>query len=564
MKKMLLLARILRKTGNAKDTTDRNSVTGDVTPILYTFGVIILAVLFFFAGKFLAGLSGLLPTDGIFQMLFLIAGSVVFFLTLVDLVNGLYMSSDNPVLFALPLTPAEIIGARFYNTVLTKILLASALLLPCGIGYGIFSGTSDVGFFAGLFFGDITVPLIAAFSAGILIILIMSIFHFIRNRDVITVIGVILALAASFIYIIAVNSDTEINAEVATQAVTDLMGFTTRTRYLIPVVPFLSKIMAGGSLVNFLPVILITAAYAALFFLVAMTLYLNSALRMQDTSAKGKTLNSADIKKAGKQRSVRKGYRRKELISVFRNPVYITNGWLMPLVWPILIAIPFLFSKNSFGDLSGLFISGSITELFETPAMEAAFFRFIIVISVLASSSAAGFSSLSTNVLNREGKSFYIMKTLPVSYGKQIRAKRDAGLLISFIGSTGYLLIGTLIVLFLGQPFRIVLWCLYGTLLSAPLLLLLCNVFVIRGLNKPNLNWESEATIAKNNSFGIIIWFVAFLGSIILAFVIPTTITEFFHTPWIPALILLILISALAVLSEKLMMKTADRVLEAL
>lgn len=560
MNKTLLLARVLRKVGNGKNDAEKaNRAVGDAGSIIVVMGCLLLGAAAFFAGRFLGGIGEGLPLRSLFQTLLLALGAALLMLSILDLVNSLYMSSDNPILLAMPIKPMQLVVARMINSCRGKMLFTAVLLLPLGIGYGIAAPGLGFGFWAGLLLAVPCVTVVAVCTAASLIIVVMSVFRFIRNRDVVTVLGALLALALSFSYFFISKSDVKLDAETARRTVTGAVDQFSGAAVIFPVIPELCAAMAGEGVWHLLTGLLITAGYVLVFALIAKLLYLNSMLRMQDTGTGGRVLNNSDIQRACRQRSVMAGYRLKDLKCIFRNPVYMTNGWLLSLLWPVLLLVPMLFGRGNLSEAFSQMNLEGINELAGLSEMEFMYFHIALGLGILAAVSASGFSSLSQNVLDREGRSFAIMKTLPVPYDRQIAAKRNAGLCIYLVSSTGYLLILTLVAAIIGLPVRLVLWCLYAAAVSVPVLLFMVDLLVMHGLRKPNLNWDDESVIAKRNTLGVVIWVVVLFADIFLMLFLPPLLSYPCGTPWIPALGVLILLAVLAFIMDRAMLRFAEK-----
>lgn len=563
MKRILLLARALRKigTGRKSETRPESKAVGDATPVLLALGGAALAVLMFLAGRFLGGLGGLIPTGDLFRTVYLGMSVTLLFLTLLDLINGLYMSTDNTLLVSLPFTPLQIVLARTLNCARPKILTAWIAVLPLGLAYGLRAG-EGAGFWVSLAANLLLDPLMAFSLGGLIIIVLLSLFNFIRNRDLLAVIGAVLALLASIVYIITVNSDREITAEAAVQAVSGVVNAVGGSSWVIPSIPLLCAPMTGQSPLLFPLGVLVTAAVIALFLLAADKLYLGGLLRMQDTASVKRKLSRSAVDKRCVNRGATRGYARKELLTVFRNPAFITNGWLISLIWPVLLLLPMLMGKNSISGVGEHLTPAGVRELVNLPAMGTVLFRAAAALGLMLGVTPAAFSSLSSNALDREGKSFFLMKTWPVPYSRQIRAKRNAALLIPMIAGPGYGLLAAAVLAVLGYPLKLVLWILYAAALAVPVQMLLVAFLIRMDLRKPNLNWQSESSIAKRNTLGVIIWLVVFLGGMTAAIFLPEKFTRIAGTFWIPAAILFVLFTVCAVLMNRSLMRYADRRLE--
>lgn len=105
----------------------------------------------------------------------------------------------------------------------------------------------------------------------------------------------------------------------------------------------------------------------------------------------------------------------------------------------------------------------------------------------------AGTNGITSSALSREGRQFYIMKMIPVSYGRQLMAKIMVGILLTLAGLV--LTIGTLVVFLSPPP-----WLVGLIILIIPGAVLLPNLIgIIFELYWPKLNWENEQKAVKQN-----------------------------------------------------------------
>ena len=115
------------------------------------------------------------------------------------------------------------------------------------------------------------------------------------------------------------------------------------------------------------------------------------------------------------------------------------------------------------------------------------FLLFCIVFAVTVFASTL--NGIAPSAISREGKSFNIMKQIPVPFKTQLKAKRNAALIICWIGSGGYLFIGEfLLILFVGLPW----WSIFPSIIFNLLLLyIIIDLKMMYILFKPSLSWES-------------------------------------------------------------------------
>lgn len=552
MKQFLLLARVLRKCGKGNEKQDQQAdLKGDNTLLLYVIGGLILPVALFFVGRFFGPLSILLGgVEPFMATLFLIVTFVMALMALMDLISSMFLSSDLPYLLSLPFSPRQIVLARTMNALKTTAILCTMILIPFGIGFVVGCGEAQgAGYWIGLITADLILPVVAVAVAGILAILIMTVFRIARNREMMAVIGALLGFAVLIGYLLINKSgmmDTETVKETAGVVVNALSG----SSAVIPVIPFVTKMLAGKDVaLNLLIALGITAAIGMLYLFVSDMLYLRAALNMQDSSAKRRNLGTDAMDRACRQRSVLSAYTRRDLRLIFRNPAYLTNGWLLALVWPVILLATF-FMKNEMAFEMPMGDSPEQAEMIRSLIMLSG----SVAVALMAACSTVGLSCLAGTLLSREGASFYYLKMVPVSYRLQVFGKRNAVLAVSGIGSVGYEIVAAIVLCAMGTVTP--LCALICILLTAALVVIMVNMEAGHDLKKPNLHWESEASVAKSNTRGTIIWFVGVLVAFILFLAVPFLVA--ISLPEKPVLYATLIVIALvliawggAVLSER-------------
>ena len=517
MKQFLLLARVLKKCGNGNDKQDRQAdLKGDNTLLLYAVGGLILPVALFFVGRFFGPLSILFGgVEPFMATLFLIVTFMMVLLSLMDLISSMFLSSDLPYLLSLPFSPRQIVLARTVNALKTATVLGTLIVIPFGIGFAVGCGTAQpAGYWIGLIVADLMLPVVAVALAGILAILIMTVFRIARNREMMAVIGALLGFAALIGYLFINKSDmmdTETVKETAGAVVNALSG----PAAAIPVIPFLARVMAGKDVaLNLLIALGITAAIVALYLFVSDRLYLRAALNIQDSSAKRKKLGTDAMDRACEKRSVLRAYTRRDLRLIFRNPAYLTNGWLMALAWPVILLATF-FLQDGLPFEMPMGDSPEQAEMIRSMLMLSG----SVAVALMAACSTVGLSCLAGTLLSREGATFYYLKMVPVSYRLQVFGKRNAVLAVAGIGSVGYEFLAAIVLCVMGTVTP--LCALLCILLTAALVVIMVNLEAGHDLKKPNLHWESEASVAKSNTRGTIIWFVGVLVAFVLFLTMP-------------------------------------------
>ncbi len=510
MKKYILLYKTLRKCdrqtpSDASEYADKNIPISLIVELVL---VLCAAAGCGYIGYTFAGMFELFGgVSVVLAVLALLGGCIVTVKGLIRLINSLYMSTDTALLITMPVSPIMLATVRLANVLSGSLLIMAGILLSFAVGYG-FAVSTGFSFWLGVFLYIVLIPLFATLATAALAILCMSVFRFIRSRNVMKYIGVLGALIGGIAYVCwyALSSA---DVDLAKAAGT-VLNFTKDYVWLIPVIPFIRRFTEMGKLLPILQALLVTAAALAAYLAAAGFLYLKSAVNMQD-AASSRRLTDRSRRKIYKARSPQASYRQKELRLLLRNPVYLLKDFILAFGWPLIIIPLFLVSRMTAGPTP----ESSKEEL---AALKATLTSDVTLILVLTLSIVCAailflnmFNDLAYSSITREGDMFSVMKQLPLSLRDQIRAKRDVARSIVGISTVVYLTIAALVGIISG----LIPWYVlpYGLSVGLPLLQLVVDIDIISGIRHANLHWDNEAAAIKKNTKLI-------LGSYLLAVLI--------------------------------------------
>lgn len=545
MKKFLLLARTLRKMGSGtKEENGGLSMSDGLALALKILFGVLLAVGAFFLGTFLGSFEMYRTApETLFSAMFFAVSACLAMLAFLELLGTLYMSADLPVLMSLPFSTQEIVFARTLNAGRGLFCYSTAMIVPFGIGFALSGAAAGAAYIAGLVLAVVLVPLVSLVFAGLIVILIMSAVKLLRNRETLRAIGAVFAVVIGCaIGLTRAGAKTDAGA-----AVEKVLGMTKGAAWVFPETPLLSKFLSGGNALYALLAVAVSAALVALFALASGKLFLSGALKMQDSSASRTKLSGTALSKACKKRAVSWSYTMKDVKMILRDSSYMSNGWLSTLVWPVFLLSGFLGSgeENIFSEIG--------KNLSDPAARPLLLFSLATGVAVVAGTSTTGLSGLAGSTVNREGASFYYMKTIPVPFVKQVLYKRNAALVISSIGGVGYILIGGLVLSALGL--FSVPYTLYAAALSALIMTGMTNILTAGGLKRLNLGWESVNSVLKPRVIGLVLWFAGLIFGMIfslagsaLLILIDETLGD--KSMFVPVLIVLAVFAVLTYLTS--------------
>ena len=519
MNKLLKLIHVMRKCGRGKkDSQSTSAYAGNANELLMPVLGVALAVGMFFAGRYLAEHQDTMGSvDSIFSTIMILGCLASFFMTIPQIINQLYMSSDLDVLVTLPFTDVQIVVGKLASVSIMPLLICCGLVIPCGLGFGITAGGFGAMYWVAMV---LTAPMLAlcmVAMAGILIILLMRCFRFVRSRNLISVISTLLVFVLSIAYI---SLNQSVNVIEADKIFVMISNSLSGVAHGIPLISLCLQAMTENNVVPLLLALAITVAVMAVLFIVARVFYFSAALGMQDANGSKVQLTDAELRKSTRAAGLRTSLRRREVRTILRTPCMITNGYLYSIVIPFIMVIPMVLKLYD-SVKENLAAAGITVQLSDLPtAVQSLHLGWevwctaIPVVFLLLGSIAVGFSVLSYGCISREGKNYAVLKAMPIPMETMVMVKRDVAML--FNGISGYF-VPVLVVIVAAVMGIMPLWTVaVAMVVGAASLVFLVDLCSYFGLKKPNLNWESEADACKNNWPGLIAFFVILFGFLAL------------------------------------------------
>lgn len=520
MKRLFNLARVLRKCSETgENESDFVSNLRYVFPVL---SVLIAAGLFYLSYHFADMIELYGGAEVVLSTTMLVVFTGCILLSVIELINTLYMSTDTPLLVSMPLTVYEIVGARIYNVLIKLIFFDAAIIIPACLGFGIATGQSLL-FFLTAVLGFLIIPLISIMMITALIILLLSVIRVFRNRDMLTIIGILCVPLLSFAYIYLrqyMVQEMSLSA-IGKQALTAMQSVSGISGY-VPVISFLTKFYETGNILFLLGVIGMLVVTALILVLFTRFFYLKGALSMHTGSNRHGSvdLTSDRIKKKSSVAAMTK----KELLIILRTPAYMLYGWLCSTFWPVILIIAILVMNSFSGIISQL------TEMKDQIGIGVNVAAIACCVAIFIALFTVAMNNVAYTAISREGSSHYISKIIPVTFENQMRAKRNAGLIICGISSIFYTILGMVYLMIKGLlPF----WAVFPVFITLIATVILGNSFQLwLGSRFPNLNWSDESVVGKDASR--IFWIIM----IVMLMIMPVLMimTSGFMAVWLAGL----------------------------
>lgn len=459
--------------------------------LLYGFALLMivaflptLAMLHFLTIDAVDLLAPFQQTGVIVALLFNALALMIFFFGIFLIPAVFYFSRDIETLLALPLKPVDILLSKFVVTLIYEYLTLALFFIPVISGYAR-AVSPDILFYVYAFIVFLILPIIPLVLAGLIIMLIMWLIPFAKNRDFFNMIsgGIALIFALWLNYALA-GLATVTEGDLINMLVKGNNSLIALFQSFIPNIPFAIAAVVNSDFVQLLIALAITAAIFGGFLLLSQILYFRGVIGINETSSSRRQLSSKDFSKSTRSQKAIVTYLLKELRLLFRTPIYMMNCVSINVLLPVLfIVMTAAFPEEE--DLFALILSIPWDNVLAISLASAFGVAFGLVMGSM--------NMVSATAISREGQQVYFMKVIPMEIMDQLHAKSLSGFLLSLLG-----LILTVIpaAFFLKAPWYILAIFSVMAMLGS---LFINYLSIIVDVIHPKLVWETEQAAVKQN-----------------------------------------------------------------
>lgn len=394
--------------------------------------------------------------------------------------SGLYLSKDNDLLLSLPIPVSAIMASRLLGVYLMGLMYSLVVILPAVIVYWVSVSAAANAVLGGL----VLMLLISGFVLTLSCVLgwvVARISLKLKNKSLITVVISLAFIAIYyFVYFRAMTLISDLIANVAVYGA-KIKG----AAYPL----YLFGRVGAGDGAAMLIVSAVMLALAALMWL----LLSRSFIRIATSS--GNTAKKAYRQTAVKQKNPSAALLEREFLRFISSPNYVLNCGLGVLL--LLISGGILLLKGN----------AMIAALNEVLGERAGCIPLLLCAGVCA---LAGMNDMTAPSVSLEGKSLYLIQSLPVAPWQALRAK--LGLQLILTGIPVLLCVVCIAIVYPQEPLELALTALVP--LAFVLFSALFGLFI--GLKMPNLSWTSEIKPIKQSLAVLIALFSGFVYSLLL------------------------------------------------
>lgn len=411
------------------------------------------------------------------------AVTIVFFFALAFLMSAFYFADDTRLLLALPLSPWEILAAKFASILVNEYLTIAPILLPV---YAVYALKVPTGWWyapaaAAVF---LLTPVIPLAAAALITVVLMRWVSFARKRDFFTVVGslAVVAFSLAFQYLsrrVLDGSESGSLEWIAGQA----YGLSRMIAYGYPPSFWSTLVLVeGGRSAAGL------GALAGLLLLsfgaVAGVLAAGERFFLPAAQAAGE-VGSRRARRAVSYRASAPlwAIARAEGKLFLRTPIYVFNGLGGLIILPLFVLLPGLSGDERLAALIG---SGGSNWI----AGACVVWGWLVL--------AAGVSVIPATAVSREGKSLWIPRVLPLSARDFFLGKLLGAGGLAFVGALPGAAALAYAMRLPPEPFAL------GVVLGAASAAVVSMICLAIDFARPYLSWTEPARAMKSNVNGVL------------------------------------------------------------
>lgn len=464
-------------------TKKKNTFTKILLPIILT--LVLMGAMYTYSELIMKELA---PVNMHFVLLTLF----ILITSIIALVEGIYKSGnllfnckDDNLLLSLPIKKSTVLFIRVFKFYVFELLYNSVFLLPSMIVYAVYMKPSALYYvvsFVGLLVFPI-IPILISCLVGTFITYVSSKF---KGKNIVQTL-ITMFFLIGILYFSYNSENLVMNIAKNASSINDFI-----TKLYYPAGAYI-QLITKFEAIKLLEFILVHVGLFIITIMLIGKVYFNI-----NSSVKSIKANKSNKKYKIKTMTPTRAIIKKELNRFINSTVFVTNagfGLVLFIIGCILIAV-------KFDSIAETFIKG-------VPEISLDYIKNYIPVLLFGFICFAGFmTSITSSMISLEGKSFNILKSLPIKPYKVVRAKVLAALVIML----PCILIGDIIVF---VRFKFDLLSIVLILISSILIPLISETFgIIINLKYPRMDARNDTEVVKQSMSSSI---SVFAGMILIA-----------------------------------------------
>lgn len=432
---------------------------------------------------------------------------ILSFQTILRIVNILFFSKSIKNILPLPISNMEILISKFggllFLSYVTELVFG---LIPLFM-YGMLAAKSLM-YFLLMILVLAVFPIIIVSIFCIITLLLMKLFNFIKNPNIIeAVVTIILLILIIFMEQKSLNN---ISVESLEETKITAESYLKMTSYFLVINPSIEILAENGNVIdiitNFLKIIGYNIVAFGIFLIIGKKLYFKLLLKCNNYE-KNKKDKIIILKDKYKNKSVLRTYLKRDLMNLFKNGTFFIQT-----VFPVIII---LITMILIGTVMIPIIDTTIQndENIKNSLASITINTEVIGIILCVAQILFSISSLSLTAISREGRDAILIKYLPVDLYKQFKYKNIPQVVLNILVS----------IVILGLVYYFIPTIGILNILLLFILLLFINLInsylmLITDLRRPMLNWDSEQSVIKKNDNKVFQYFLMIIMVLIILY----------------------------------------------
>ncbi len=452
---------------------------------------------------------------------------ILFTKSVFESLNVLYFSKDLKILLRMPINSKDILHAKFINMIISEYEMETIMLAIPMVVYGILNNVNII-FYIYMITILLILPIIPILITSLITSVIMRFTNKIKNKSKVMYIAIIFTSLLTGIILSGFGSGGNSTTTKFEEIIMKTNGLSEKiSDQFILIKPIMNTLLNYNNikgLQNLILYILENVIIYIIIIFIISKIYLKGAIGTTINSQKNnknrlETLTIKDFK----QKNINKSYILKELKTISRTPIFLIQCIIIPIIYPITIIVASIILAifaNKFID-----IWGNLAQRANQTIGVAMFLSLGQVFYMM------NFSSIIA--VSRESKNVILTKYIPITLSKQFKLKTILGIILNILA-------GILVTIFYYMCTKNKV-----TTILIFIELLLINLIgekfkLLVDLKKPQINWNSEYTMMKQNTnvMYILFYTLIVIGVLLITSKISNIIEIFLTTMIIISLII--------------------------
>ena len=413
---------------------------------------------------------------------------ILFAKSVFESLNVLYFSKDLKVLLRMPIKPKNILHSKMLNMIVSEYEMEIIMLAIPMVVYGILTNATGL-FYAYMIAILLILPVIPILLTSLIIAIIMRFTNKIKNKNKVIYITLILTTLIVSMITSSFNSQQDFSVSSIKNVMLKANGVAeTIADYFILIKPIMNTLLNYDNTTGLKNLVIYIVenivCYLAVIWIMSK-IYLKGAIGATINSKKNTKKDNSELTlKDFKKRNKYKTYILKEYKTIMRTPIFFIECIIVPVLYPFFIFFT-IIGMTEFAALVGLDLWEKIRNVATTP------FGLAITLGVGQIFYMMNFTSIIS--ISRESKNAIVTKYIPIDLKKQFELKIFLGTFFNMVASI-------LVTIFYYMCTK----NLYVSIVIFVMLYLINRMGeklkILIDLNKPQLVWDTEYTMMKQNT----------------------------------------------------------------